>query len=201
MAGVTTPYNLPYLQLGDAPNIATGTQNLAEAVKTELARIDAAYLPKADVIRIRKAADQPVTNNAAIVPDTHLQFSALASRFYIVTAMLIVTQSANSTAADFKIGFSLPAGATWTGGAPNPDASIGTTAVGSGNWTAQFGAAAATLSYGLDGNAANFTALFLHATVAMSTTAGTVALAWAQNTATAITTTVKGGSYLKAELI
>lgn len=201
MANVTPTYGLPYLELGDAPNLATGLQNLATEVEVELTRIDAAYVPISGRTLVRKSADQSVNNSVTPVADTHLRFTAVASRNYIVQAMLIVSQSGNATGADFKLGFSLPAGATWSGGAGGPDATVGATASGSGNWSGQFGAAAATLVYGLDGNVGNMTALFFTATVAMSTTPGTVALMWAQNVATAVNTTVKIGSYIRAELI
>lgn len=41
MAGVTSPYGLPYQEVGDSPNGAVGLQNLAEAVDDALAVIDA----------------------------------------------------------------------------------------------------------------------------------------------------------------
>jgi hypothetical protein len=40
MADSTDIYSLPYLELGDAPDIASGLEDLAEAVEDELERID-----------------------------------------------------------------------------------------------------------------------------------------------------------------
>ncbi|MFC6156141.1 hypothetical protein [Kribbella jiaozuonensis] len=41
MADTTPTYDLPFLELGDAPDIASGLEDLATAVETELIRIDA----------------------------------------------------------------------------------------------------------------------------------------------------------------
>lgn len=41
MADTTDVYELPFLELGDPPDIASGLEDLAEAVETELVRIDA----------------------------------------------------------------------------------------------------------------------------------------------------------------
>lgn len=40
MAGNTSVYDLPYLELGDAPDLAAGTKNLAEAVEDELIAVN-----------------------------------------------------------------------------------------------------------------------------------------------------------------
>lgn len=153
-----------------------------------------------DKTTVLKSADETITNSAAMQSDDHLLFAATANAKYLVTIELFVSQNANSTAADFKVGFSLPASATWSGSGPNPDATVGATASGSGNWTALLGAAGATLVYGVDGNAGNTTGISLAVLVEVAGTAGTVALQWAQNAATpAVGTTVKAKSWLRAE--
>jgi hypothetical protein len=42
MADTTPIYDLPYLELGDPPDLAAGTEDLATAVEAELIRVDAA---------------------------------------------------------------------------------------------------------------------------------------------------------------
>lgn len=42
MADVTGTYGFPFLELGDAPNIAQGLEDLAEAIETKLIAVDAA---------------------------------------------------------------------------------------------------------------------------------------------------------------
>lgn len=155
-----------------------------------------------DKTTVIKSADETVTNSAAIQSDDQLLFTGVANAKYLVTIELFVSQNANSTAADFKVGFSLPASATWSGSGPNPDATVGATASGSGNWTALLGAVGATLVYGVDGNAGNTTGISLMILVEVAGTAGTVTLQWAQNTATpAVGTTVKAKSWLRAERV
>jgi hypothetical protein len=155
-----------------------------------------------DVTTVVKSADETVTNSATLQLDNHLLFTAAANAKYLVDVVLIMTQTANAVGADFKMGFSLPAGASWSGGAPNPDVSVGASAAGDGNWAALLGAAASALPYGLDGNAGNDTVLFLKALVEIAGTAGTVTLQWAQNTATAaVGTTVQAKSWLRAERV
>src|SRR5690606_39181122 len=68
----TSVYGLPYLELSDPPNIAAGTQNLAEAVEAELQRIDGvlaalpSVLPGTCVARLRRTTSSTVANGAAI---------------------------------------------------------------------------------------------------------------------------------------
>jgi hypothetical protein len=152
-------------------------------------------------VLVRKTADQSITTSTVLISDTHLRFTAIANAIYLVQGMLLVSQGTSVTGTDFKIGFSLPAGAAWSGGAPNPDATVGSGPAGSGNWHAVLGSGATANPYGLDGTAGAATALFINAIVVMSATPGTVALTWAQVDASiANTTTVKTNSYLRAEI-
>lgn len=155
---------------------------------------------------VRKPSDTTVTNNATIQSDPHLKWTALANAVYFVEIMALVTQNANATGADFKVGFTMPAGASWSGGGPSGDpSSLSGTAVGSGNWAASLITGAGTLTYGINGTFTpiqGFTAVFLYATVLMGATGGTVSFAWAQGTATAaVGTLVKLGSFLRASRI
>lgn len=155
-----------------------------------------------DVTTVVKAANETVTNSAAMQSDDHLLFAAAANAKYLVDVVLFVSQNANAVGADFKIGFSLPASASFSGGGPLPDLTVGATAAGDGNWTGLLGAAAATRACGVDGNAGNITILSFTALVEIAGTAGTVALQWAQNTATAaVGTTVNAKSWLRAKRI
>jgi len=148
-----------------------------------------------------KSADETVTNSSTVQSDNHLLFTAAANAKYLVDFGLLVTQSANSTSADFKFGFSLPASAVWSGAGGLPDPAVGTTAAGDGNWTALYGASAATRLCGLDGNAGNFTGLDFTVLVETAGTSGTVTLQWAQGAATAVDTTVKAKSWMRAERV
>lgn len=189
----TTPnFALRYQVAGDSPAGDDLGLNLATDVDNALATM----MLNANVIRLRKTAIQSVNNTVVPVADNHLVFAAAANQFYIVQAMLLVNQSVNSTTADFRYGFSLPAGASWSGGGPNADATIGATSSGSGNWGATQGAAGTTLVVGVDGNAPNMTGVFIFATVAMGATPGNVAVMWAQGTAGVLNTSVNSGSHM-----
>jgi len=155
-----------------------------------------------EVVTVIKSAGETVTNSSTIQSDDHLLFSAAANAKYLVDVVLFVSQNANAVGADFKVGWSLPAGAAWSGGGPNPDLTVGATAAGDGNWTGVLGGSTTTRQMGVDGNTGNVTALFLSVLIEMSSTAGTVNLQWAQNTATAaVGTTVNARSWLRAERI
>lgn len=58
MPGSTPTYALPYQLLSDAPDGSALGQNLAEAVETELARIDAAANTAAPFVSVYLAADE-----------------------------------------------------------------------------------------------------------------------------------------------
>ena len=155
-----------------------------------------------DVTTVVKAANETVTNSAVMQSDDQLLFTAAANAKYLVDVVLFVSQNANAVGADFKVGFSLPAGASFSGGGPLPDLTVGATAAGDGNWTGLLGASAASRACGVDGNSGNVTILNLTFLVEVAGTAGTVTLQWAQNTATAaVGTTVNAKSWLRAKRI
>lgn len=200
MADVTPIYGLPYLELGDAPDIASGLEDLATEVETELARIDAAYQAKSGIIRVRKSADEGVTSSTTIQPDDHLLFAAAANQRYIVEAVIFVTVAGGNSSTDIKVGWSMPTGGSATFGGVGPDLAMpGTDSVGQGNYLGIIGAGTSMIPYGL--YASGTTCIMVKGVISMSTTAGNVALGWAQNSSATQTVTVKAGSYLKAELI
>lgn len=199
MADTTPLYGLPFLELGDPPDVATGLESLATDVETELARIDAAYAPKSSVIRIRKSADESVTNSTTAQADDHLRFTGVANQRYIVEAGLFVTVAGGNSTTDFKVGWSLPSGTATFGGLGPDIAMPGTQANGEGNYEGLIGAVAATLSYGLYAGGTTF--IVVKGVLSLGSPGGTVALMWAQNSAATQNVTIKNGSYLRAELI
>jgi hypothetical protein len=73
MANTTANYALPYLELADPPNLATGTQNLATAVDTQLTRIDA----KPMILSAAATATQDLTTTEVDITGATLTFTTL----------------------------------------------------------------------------------------------------------------------------
>jgi hypothetical protein len=128
---------------------------------------------------IRKTADETVNNSAILQDDDHLSFSIGASEEWVFEIVLAFTSNAT---ADLQIAVTVPSGASVFYGAH-----IGTPP----NFTATSGTGLGVSSAGgaLEG-------VLITGWVLNSTTAGTVQLQWAQNTADLSDTVVKKGSYL-----
>lgn len=141
----------------------------------------------ATIATVRKSADQSVTNSSTLVDDDELSFSIGANETYIVNVWLY-TYAANNTP-HIQYGFSAPSGATTTW---SPSSVYG----------ASSGASLATAVTGtgtLTGYVDQFDrASVMTGTIKNSSTAGTVKVRWAQQVASATSTTVKAGSYIFA---
>lgn len=150
-------------------------------------------------VRIRKSADTGRASTSTATADPHLQFLGQAGRTYLVQFVLIVSNSLDNIGPDIKVGLSTPTGASWSGGGGNADVGL-TGMVGSANWTGVVGANVNTLPYGI-GNGANVPNMIMFsASVVMGATTGTVAVIWSQNGSSPTVTTVKAGSWLKADV-
>jgi len=94
MPGSTPIYELPYLEPDDSPDIARATEDLAGAVETELARIDARPQPvQAD----STTAVSAFTNTAPAVgsPVVGVTFVAPPTGGVVLTVTGSITQSLN----------------------------------------------------------------------------------------------------------
>ena len=142
---------------------------------------------------MRKVTDESVTSSTTLQSDDELTFSIGASETWLFQIVAQV-HSASDTP-DFKVAVSGPTGATGAYGIWGiGSSSSGTSAVSTlsfytfdGSTSGGFGAiSAADIPTLVDGVIVN------------STTAGSVALSWAQNTSNGTATTVKAGSTLFA---
>jgi len=163
--------------------------------------------------RIRKTADQVVTNSATAVQDTHLKFYGLAGRSYIYDVLLLVAQNGTTLLSDVRAGWIMPSGATFSGGAIGPISSLAASASGSestgagSNWRAQVNTVG-TFPYGTDPHPTgpdptdNYPIMVrMQGSLKLNSTAGWCYVAWAQQTAQpSINTTVKEGSFLKVDI-
>ena len=165
------------------------------------------------IVRIRKPADQAVTNSATAVQDNDLKFYAQANRSYIYDVLLLVSQNALSLTADVRAGWIMPSGTSFSGGAIGPISSLAASAsssesTGAGaNWRAQSNTVG-TFPYGTDPFPSgthpeqNFPIMVrMQGTIKVGATAGWCYVAWAQQTAqVGITTQVNEGSFMKVDI-
>jgi hypothetical protein len=133
---------------------------------------------------VRKVNDETVNNSATLQADDQLILAVAASTTYRFILRLIINTNAT---ADFKTQFTFPSGTTmsydaFTGSNPDTAAS-----------SLQGPSTQATIS-AFSGVAADQT-LILEGWIITSTTAGSMGLTWAQNTANVSNTVVKTNSY------
>lgn len=133
---------------------------------------------------IRKTADETVNNSAVLQSDDHLLFAIEASEVWAVQVFLIYQASA---VADIKVAWSVPSGATGSHtsmfNAGGPVNTWNATALGTALRQDGAGVAVPVIA-------------MLWATIVNSTTAGTVNLQWAQNSAEATNAQVLTNSWL-----
>lgn len=191
-----TPLGIRVPDNTDSTELWTHFDNMADDID---ALIAARQLASLDTW-VRKAADETIANSAVMQNDDALLFAAAANSIYVVEGLLLVTISGGASAADFKLGFSGPAGYNFSGGGPGPDVAMaGAQAIGSTNWAGIIGAAGTTFTYGLFST--GVTMIPFAAVVTTVATAGNVNVQWAMNVATAVNLTVKAGSYLHARKV
>jgi hypothetical protein len=121
MANTTANYALPYLELADPPNLATGTQNLATAVDTQLTRIDA----KPMILNAAATATQDLTTTEVDVTGATLTFTTLKAnaRFMCTGSFYFSSIAASTGVAAGKLsvdGVVQPAFANFTGDSTTP---------------------------------------------------------------------------------
>lgn len=129
MADSTPVYGLPYLELGDPPDLAAGTENLAVDVETELIRIDAAIaaingLAPASASSTTDETGFTNTSFAAGASPVGVAFTAPPSGSVLIHLSAILAQNINTQATfvscEVKTGATIGSG-TLAGGAANSD--------------------------------------------------------------------------------
>ncbi len=130
-----------------------------------------------------KTADETINSDATLTDDTDLQVELLASKTYAIFGFIYWE---SPTAPDFKYALSAPAGATGL--------------KSSGNWTASGNATQSdhTTSQFLTGVAGSTRCTPFMVTIRNSTTAGTLAFQWAQNTINVADTILRINSWMVA---
>lgn len=150
-----------------------------------------------DVKKLRKAADQAVTNSAVMVNDDTLAFPVAAGKTYLFDIVMLVNSTVYT--ADIKTDFTFPAGGTLIYGVTGPDIAA---ASGTEKVTNAAVKAVASPSVSVSVGSGTDWVVRISGSYKNGGAAGTVQLRWAQNTATAAQTTrVLEGSTLRAEVI
>lgn len=160
--------------------LGTGTASTDAVTKAQLDALSAFVL---------KTSDESVISSTSLQDDNQLLLAVAANTTYLMDLLIIVN---SPTAADLKLGWSGPSGATleWATNAPhtaqtNFDSStisVNRLGIGSAADAAGFGSDVIFRPSGL---------------LIVSSTAGTLTFRWAQTTSTASNTTVKANSFLR----
>jgi hypothetical protein len=132
MADTTPVYGFPFLELGDPPDLAAGTENLATAIESKFISVDAAIsaITGLDVAFASSSADETSFQNTTFAPGTTtvgVAFVAPPSGKVVVHWSGSMTQSINGgttiLAPEMKTGGTIGSG-TLTGGAANGDRAL-----------------------------------------------------------------------------
>lgn len=163
--------------------------------------------------RLRKTADQNVTNTATLQTDNDLKFYGQDQRSYLFQAVLFVrTNSANvPNGADFSVGWTLPTGASWSGGGTGPElgvvGQVDSLDIANNQFRGVTGqTSAGRIAYGLEpANAAGvfdnrISTIVVSGSIKMGNAfSGLCSLSWCQNIAAAASVQVREGSYLTVD--
>lgn len=137
-----------------------------------------------------KASDTSRTRTTALTADPDLSLAVAANATYAVTAALLFTGP--NGAGFFQWDFSVPAGATFKYVAvyntPAPAVSVQTFGTGGDQWANTAGTSSVQ-------------PLYISGTLAVSSTAGSFAVEWAQHAANKTATSLKAHSNLVAQRI
>lgn len=132
----------------------------------------------------RKATDETVNNSATLQNDDHLLVSVVAGDIYELTARLVIS---SGTTPDFKFGWTFPSGLTMS-----YDIFEGETSTAADIFRGPFVQTDVPVIPGIGSNQP----VRVSGLVVVGSTAGSLRLQWAQNTANASDTIVRANSYL-----
>lgn len=135
-----------------------------------------------------KTSDETVNNTSTLQSDDFLFLDVAASTKYEFELFIVYN---SGTTPDLKIGWTLPTGATNLYGYQFYDGTV---------WSAGGSTSVPTAGVALAGFGADLMARF-QGSISISTTAGTMQVVWAQNTANASNTTIRAGAYLRLNKI
>lgn len=146
---------------------------------------------------VLKTTDEPRTNTTTLSPSDELLFFAQANSTYIIECRLMFRNSATD-AADAKFGVYGPAGATAPGAVSLITPTLETSSINTqGTWQASINLLGGSWSVGVFNSSSTSSYVDTRIKVLTSTTAGNVGINWAQNAASANSTVLRSGSWLR----
>lgn len=169
-------------------HIELGLQDVAGDTQAAVDALTAALAAAQPIVRI-KTTDKTVTSSTALSADAELVAPVLESKRYILELFLIY---AGVTAADIKVGLTVPSGATWQ---LAPDALLAATAATSGDMERAI-STSGSLVLGANGAGTKLLAK-VSGTLITSTSAGEVAVTVAQQVSNATGSVLYAGSALR----
>lgn len=183
---------------------------MAEAYPTPLAgqRITASLLRSMQPQVLRKTADTSISASTSPTADPHLTFSAEANAVYVWWGW---AKYDGATGGDILLSFTAPSGSLgeWTGhgagitvigSTSTPTLEIDTSRTNGYMQRTESNDVTQSRSFGCLGVGSALT-VSLHGTLRVGSTAGTFALAWAQNSSSATATTLYTDSYITLQRI
>lgn len=140
-----------------------------------------------------KASDTSRASNTTQASDPDLTVAVAANCTYWVDVWLNY-EGGTQGSSDLKLGFAVPSGATLRSSATFTGQS------GGSNTEGYYASGGSALTPGTNG-AGNIRGFILHGTLAVSSSAGSLTLSWAQNTSSGTATTIHTGSVLVLQRI
>lgn len=141
-----------------------------------------------------KLSDTSRNTTTTLADDPELTVPVAANSKYLLTCMLIYSATSQA-GGDLNVGWAVPASASMQGHTSG-NAASGTTAADDLNTSFS---ESTTMSFGVIGTAAPWTAALLTARVVIAGTAGNVVLRWCQATSSGINTVMRQGSFLNLD--
>lgn len=138
-----------------------------------------------------KTANETVNNTATVQADDELTLSLEANTTYLIDGFVVYN---SGTTPDIRFAFTVPTGSTLNWNVLGLLTNVATT-----DGSARFSANTNGTEKGIAGTGASDAVAYIRGTITTGGTAGSLTLRWAQAVAEASDTTVKAGSYLKAE--
>ncbi|MFD7428400.1 hypothetical protein ACFV6Z_15330 [Streptomyces sp. NPDC059818] len=158
-------------------------------------RLTAALLSSMIPNIVVKGTTQTVNNSVVLVPDDELFLPVEAGAVYDVTAWLV---HSSAIAGDIAIGWTAPAGSTFTWGVQGPATSATTTATAS---ESNFQQRNLGDSAGLGGGAGTAVCTDARGVLTTGSNAGTLRVTFAQNTINVSDTQMRAGSTLRLKRV
>jgi len=170
--------------------------DITEAANDHETRVDT--LETFSRVFVRKTADESVTSSTTVQNDDHLFLAVAANIVYVLDAWLVTFCSVDTT--DFKMGFTLPSGATLSFSANGLKFNTTGDVHGLIQQQALINQSSPTATQ-VAGTVGDNTVVNVRGLLTVGSTAGNLQLQWAQFASVATAVTLKAGSWMRLEKV